>query len=205
MLDEQERLFARGLKAGQPEAWQTLYDAYSQRVWWFAARLMGSDSVDVADVVQETFMAAADSARNYDPQRGSLWGWISGILRNQVALYFRKQARQEQIRRAAEALRKANGQFIRWMNGGNEAPEDLLEKADLVAVVRAVLVTLPKEYESLLTAKYLDEVSVDQMAHSENRTETAIRSRLARARRAFRDAFEKLALGSGYREREEGV
>jgi len=205
MLKKQERLVARGLQAGEPEAWQTLYDAYSQRVWWFAARLMGAESVDVADVVQETFIAAAGSARNYDSEQGPLWAWLSGILRNQVALYFRKQARQEKIRRAAEALRKANGQFVGWMNSGKESPQDLLEKADLVALVRAVLVTLPEEYESVLTAKYLDEVSVDELAHFENRTETAIRSQLARARRAFRDAFEKLALGTGYREREEGV
>src|SRR5437016_1418205 len=91
-LDEQqERLLAQGLRAGKIEAWQALYDAYAERVWRAAARLLGPDCTDVADVVQETMMAAARSAAAFDPKRGSLWVWLSGIARNHVALHFRKQ------------------------------------------------------------------------------------------------------------------
>ena len=80
MLDEtQERAMAQGLREGKAEAWQALYDAYAERVWRGVARLLGPRSADVADVVQETMMAAARSAASFDSARGSLWQWLWGI------------------------------------------------------------------------------------------------------------------------------
>jgi RNA polymerase sigma-70 factor (ECF subfamily) len=65
--------------------------------------------------------------------------------------------------------------------------------AELATLVRATLTGLSPEYESLLTDKYLDGVSVEEIASRGNSTSTAIRSKLARARRAFREAFAKYA------------
>jgi len=70
MLDEQhERRIAHGLRDGKTDAWQALYDAYAERVWRGVARLLGPHSTDVADVVQETMMAAARSAATFDAAR----------------------------------------------------------------------------------------------------------------------------------------
>ena len=62
-MDEQrQREIAQGLREGQTDAWFALYDAYCRQVWNHVARLMGPHSADIADVVQETFLAAARSA-----------------------------------------------------------------------------------------------------------------------------------------------
>ena len=66
MNQEQERQVVRGLQDGNADAWRALYDAYCRQVWQAVARMMGPNEPDVADVVQETFMAAARSARQYD-------------------------------------------------------------------------------------------------------------------------------------------
>ena len=95
MDDREEREVARGLRHGRCEAWHALYEAYCRQVWHLVGRLMGSDSADVADVVQETFLAAARSARGYDAARGSLWSWLVGIARRHVALHYRKQRRHD--------------------------------------------------------------------------------------------------------------
>jgi len=66
-MDEQhEREIARGLREGEADAWRALYDAYAERVWRVVAHLMGANSADVADVVQETFLAAARSASAFE-------------------------------------------------------------------------------------------------------------------------------------------
>jgi len=75
-----EQQIAHGLRDGQRDAWRAMYDAYARQVWCVVARQMGSDAADVADVVQETFLAAARSVRQYDPARGSLWMWLYGFL-----------------------------------------------------------------------------------------------------------------------------
>ncbi len=57
----------RGLRDGNREAWTALYDRYIEEVWRYVARLLGPGSAAVADVVQETFLAAAQRAHGFDP------------------------------------------------------------------------------------------------------------------------------------------
>lgn len=191
MDETQARDVARGLREGRPDAWRALHDAFAGRVWCGVARLLGPRSSDVADVVQETMIAAARSARTYDEAAGSLWVWLWGIARIQVALHFRKQQRHDRLRHAGPWLAASNGRLGLWLDGGDEVPADLLEAAELAALVRGILVELPDDYERLLTAKYLDGDPVDEIAKRERTTETAVRSKLARARDAFRQAFLK--------------
>src|SRR6187549_239554 len=117
-MDEQTaREVARGLRDGRPEAWRTLYDAFAERVWRSVARLLGPNAADVADVVQETMLAAARSAATFDPGRGALWLWLWGIARRQVALHFRKQQRHDRLRQAGAWLAASNGRLLRWLDG----------------------------------------------------------------------------------------
>jgi RNA polymerase sigma-70 factor (ECF subfamily) len=185
MDDDQARDVARGLRDGNPDAWRALYDAFAERVWRGVARALGPNAADVADVVQETMLAAARSARSFDPSKGDLWNWVWGIARLQVALHFRKRQRHDR-------LKEASGRLVRWLDGTDPPPTDLLESAELAASVRFALTELPGEYETLLTAKYLDGDSVGTIAGRERSTETAVRSKLARARDAFRKVFLRI-------------
>ena len=186
------REVARGLREGRPDAWSALYDAFAARVWRGVARLLGPGSADVADVVQETMLAAARSARNYDATRGTLWNWLWGIARMEVALHFRKQKSHDRLKGAGDWLAASAGRLDRWLDGTDEAPTDLLETAELAQLVRLALSELTAEYESLLTAKYLDGEPVELIAAREHCTKTAVRSKLARAREAFREVFLRL-------------
>jgi len=170
---------ASGLRSGDPAAWRALYDAYAERVWRCVGRLIGPHPADVADAVQETMMAAARSARNYDASKGSLWQWLWGITRVQVQLHFRKRARHERWKELPFATSETSGS------------PDALEAAELTEAVRIALNELPGDYGALLTAKYLDGESVEAIAGRERLTETAVRSKLARARDAFKRAFKQ--------------
>src|SRR5262245_47606558 len=191
MEETQDRLLAQGLRAGHADAWRALYDAFAERVWRAVARLVGPSSADVADIVQETFMAAARAARQYDPDKGAVWFWLWGIARRQLALHYRKQQRQDRLRLAETWLANGNGRLQRWLDGHAEPPGSALEAGELAELVRATLANLPDDYESLLTAKYLDGKSVEGIAAGERATPVAVRSKLARARTAFRDAFSQ--------------
>jgi RNA polymerase sigma-70 factor, ECF subfamily len=194
MLDENdERRIAQGLRDGKADAWQALYDAYAERVWRGVARLLGPQSTDVADVVQETMMAAARSARSFDPGRGSLWPWLWGIAHNQTALHLRKQERRNRLTTASAWLAASNGQLLHWLEGKEPSPPAALAAAELATLVRAALTELPADYGLLLTARYLDGETVALIALREHSSEMAVRSRLARARLAFRESFGKYA------------
>jgi len=190
MDERQQRDVARGLQQGKTEAWQSLYEAYARPLWGWIARLMGGDSADVADVVQETFLAAARSARNYDPARGSLWLWLCGIGRNHVSLHYRKQKRHDRLRDSGDGA--VEGQrIIRWLENRPSAPEEALAAEELAVSVRAVLTELSAEYGALLIAKYCDGATAEEIAEEQRCSSGAVRSKLARARRAFRRAFQR--------------
>lgn len=187
MDPEAEATIARGLREGRTSAWQALYDAHARGVWRLVARQVGPDAADVADVVQETLLAAARSARQYDPERGSLWMWLCGIARRQAALYLRKRRRGPAVQ-AGEPSGDGCPGAVQWLDAG-ELPGDAAARRELAETVRAALGRLTLEYETLLRARYFDGVSVDELAGQGGTTPTAVRSMLARARRAFRDVF----------------
>lgn len=194
MLDEaQERQIAHGLRDGKTDAWQALFDAYAERVWRGVARLLGGSSAEVPDVVQETMLAAARSAGRFDPARGSLWAWLWGIAHNQAALHLRKQEQRHRLLKAAALLAANNGRMLHWLEGAEGSPPEAASRAEIAELVRAALANLPADHALLLTMHYLDGESVASIAGRERCTEVALRSRLARARQAFRQAFAPMA------------
>jgi RNA polymerase sigma-70 factor (ECF subfamily) len=187
---------ARGLRGGSGEAWNALYDAHAEAVWRCVARRVGPHASEVADIVQETFLAAARAARSFDPARGTVWGWLSGIARRQAALHFRRKQTRPEGAGGNSRDEQLAGEVVRitdWLDGNADDPAELLAAKETAAHVRLTLAELPVDYETLLVGKYLDGLSLEELANAEEATLPAISSKLARARRAFREAFEKLA------------
>jgi len=80
---------------------------------------------------------------------------------------------------------------MNWLEGKEPTPPAALAAVELATLVRAALTALPTDYGMLLTARYLDGDSVTLIAQRERSSEVAVRSKLARARQAFREAFGK--------------
>ena len=190
MLDsERQTAVIRGLRNGSRDSWTTLYDCYSVDVWRYVARLLGPDAAAVADVVQETFLAAARSAKAFDASRGTLGGWLTGIAHHQVSMHWRQAGRAERLRKLAES---GASEICRWLDAV-EPPAETWERRELADLVRGVLADLPVEYAALLAAKYFDDRSLEQMAENSGSSVEATKSKLARARREFRARFERLS------------
>ena len=187
-----EREIAQGLQQGNSHAWLQLYEAYAEPVWRNISRLTGCDSTIVADIVQETFIAAARSARNFRPDRGTLWVWLWTIARRQVALYYRKQKPQIVLSQARQWWTSLDGEKFDWIDAKADMPPDILESQELAALVRCILRELPGDYQTLLLAKYVDNQPAERIAGQMDCSEVAVRSKLARARKAFRKTFKKL-------------
>ncbi len=189
MLDEREQLaIAGGLVEGRREAWNRLYEAYSPDVWRYVARLLGGEPAAVADAVQETFIEAARSARHFDPSRGTLWTWLTGIAHHRVAAHWRQAQRTATLRQLVESRA---AEVRSWLEAAepDAGPWQRLETADLI---RSVLAELPADYAALLTGKYIDERSMTELATEFGGSIEAVKSKLARARREFRSKFERL-------------
>ena len=139
------------------------------------SRLIGKNEATVADVFQETLLAVAKSGRNLkDDSR--LWSWLATIAHNQSALHWRKQSRRQTELLTDESVA--------------ERSVDTLLQQENIETVRGLLVQLPADYVTVLTAKYVDGLSANQIADQLGEGVEAIRSRLARARKEFRERYE---------------
>lgn len=176
---------ARGLRAGEPHAWDRLYACHAERIWRTTSRYLGGCEADTADVVQETFLEAARTARNYDPAKGPLFAWLWGIART-LTRNRRRRAAQHEHHRGRIAHTAPD------LSHGDA--ERCVLTAECGELVRGVLLELPAEYERLLIAKYWDEESLETIATREGSSAVAVKSKLARARSAFREACPKALL-----------
>ena len=110
-------------------------------------------------------------------------------------MHFRKQERDKRLKPTPlRGWRRADGQLApRWLEGKEPSPPGALATAELATLVRATLAEMAADYALLLTAKYLDDETVAAIALREGSSEVAVRSKLARARQAFRQGFGKYA------------
>ncbi len=90
MNSEMQEKIADGLRVGDHNAKLLLYQAYANHIRRRVALVTGSDTMEVADIVQETFLAAIRMSDHLDLQQGSLWAWLWGIARRQMTLHNQK-------------------------------------------------------------------------------------------------------------------
>lgn len=208
-MEQQKQLeIASGLRDGDPDAWRRLFREFAPQVWRFVARrLEGRARSHVGDIVQETMMAAAKSAHGFDPQRGTLWSWMKGIATRQIALHYRKVNRQDRVakelanemanefRTSRTELLQSDGRLSKWLGGISARPDELLIASETADTVRWAIAQLPEDYGELLSAKYLDEMTTQQIADRNGQTVASVHSKLQRARSSFREVFNRKSAG----------
>lgn len=85
---------ADAFAAGAPDALRRAYDQHQRAVHSYCRRFVSDQA---ADVTQEVFLAAWRSRERFDPQSGSLAGWIMGIARFKVIDHLRAQYRSSSV------------------------------------------------------------------------------------------------------------
>jgi RNA polymerase sigma-70 factor (ECF subfamily) len=92
-------------RANDPQAWSRLTALYGPLVR-FWCRQAGCPAADIEDVVQEVFAAVAAGLSWFHRDRAgdTFRGWLRGITRNQVLLYFRRNRGRPQAEGGSDAL-----------------------------------------------------------------------------------------------------
>src|SRR5882724_1289296 len=182
---EEERSLVRRMRAGDDEAFQWFAEHYAPALFRFAASRVRSEPELVRDVVQTTlcrFMEKLDGYRG----ESSIFTWLCAVCRNEIAGHFRRAGRGE------VELDEANGRESG--DAGNPEAEYLAGEND--RLVHVALDALPPRHARVLEWKYIECLSVREIAERINLSEKAAESLLTRARAAFRAIFEGLRGGS---------
>jgi RNA polymerase sigma-70 factor, ECF subfamily len=160
------------VQAGDQQAWDELYRRYLPTLWRFAIAQMRPDEAAASDAVSETFLVAVQRVGSFDGTRGSVGAWLTGIARHKIA----------DIRRGKSAVPLVVAQPEA---ASGDSAGRLVREETRAAVARVVL-ALDDDQRLALEWKYLDGISVREIAHRLDRTEKAAEALLYRAREEFR-------------------
>lgn len=158
-----------------------LAERYQAEIFRYAARRV-SDSAEAEDITAEVFAAVlaqpgrvprANSSSTDDLTRA----YLIGIARRKVADLLRKRSRHPQETLSAELAL-------------NHSLEESMEKREGARELRRILDALPADWREVLLLKYVEELSLKEIAVALGRSEKAINSLLQRARAEARKRGE---------------
>ena len=181
MVDDEPFSLITGLKARDRSAWSAAVDRHLHEVYGFVFHLVGGDRAVAEDLNQEVWLEAMDGIDQCDATRGSFRNWLYGIARKRVALHYRRRALAGNRTPLHAPSTEETG-----LGGMSVLPEDVLERMEQKAVVRAAMLVLPDDRREVLLWKYVEGLSVAAIAVRMGKTAKAVESLLSRTREQMR-------------------
>jgi RNA polymerase sigma-70 factor (ECF subfamily) len=166
-------------QGGDKAAWDTLVEAYWQRLFGYALR--ATNNAELAqDLVQETFLRIVQRLSKYDDQ-GKFEAWLFRILVNLVRDHGRSLARHPMQSMVIES----DGERIELTDelaGKIPAPYDPLHHREDVVALQVALRKLPEGDRQILMLRHFADMPFKDIARTLN---CPIGTVLARAHRAL--------------------
>ena len=156
---------------GDEDAFRALYRRHTPALYAFASRLMGGDTADADDIVQDAWMRAARSLGDFG-WRSSLRTWLSSIVLNCC---------RERWRERPEPA--------------DAAPGDVASSGDphLRMDLEAALAALPQGYRAVLVLHDVEGYTHDEIGERLGIQAGTSKSQLHHARRALRERLSDRA------------
>lgn len=172
--------------SGEERAFDEFFAAYFQRLFRFAVRRLG-DPDAAEDVVQAVLVTAV---RRIGTWRGeaALFTWLCTLCRHELFAHARRVGRRLEAQ-ALDDDPDVRATLEAMSADRRDRPDDGLQRRELARLVQVVLDYLPDRYGDVLEWKYIQGLSVAEIAGRLGATPKAAESVLTRARQAFREAF----------------
>jgi RNA polymerase sigma-70 factor (ECF subfamily) len=174
--DASDSELLQSMLAGEEEALAALYRRRQGGIYRFALQMCGS-KVLAEDVTQEAFMVLIRDGQTFDPERGSLNGFLMGVARN--LLLRRLQRERFYVPMDEDSDNEATTHKSFLTAGG---PLEDLSRTEAITSVRTAVLALPERYREVVVLCDLQEMSYVEAAEILSCAVGTVRSRLHRAR-----------------------
>jgi RNA polymerase sigma-70 factor (ECF subfamily) len=173
-----------GFAKGDTDVWREFIDREIPRLYGLFMGRWPNRSL-AEELLQKTVFDAVRGRGSYDLSKGSPEDWIVGIARNNIRLEIRRRASRPNI----------NGDISGYLEAMDTKPlpDEVLEREEMARIVRSAMDRLESKERAVLEAKYIEELSANDIARQMNTTEKAVYSLLYRAKISLRRELEQLA------------
>ena len=174
----------RLLQAGDEKAFELLVRTYGGRMLMVARRYVGNDE-DARDVVQTAYLSAFRALSEFGGT-AQLSTWLHRIVVNAALMKLRSRRRrpEEPIDDLLPAFHE-DGHHVEHFADWCTPADQLIERKETRATVRACIERLPDNYRIVLVLRDIEEHSTQEVAAMLSITPTAVKVRLHRARQAL--------------------
>lgn len=163
---------------GDQDAFAELVNTYQNAVYNLCYRMLG-ERTEAEDATQEAFIRAYLNLERYDPAR-SFKTWLLSIASNHAIDRLRRR------RLTWLSLEEPLPPNV-LLSSDEPEPEDATIRDERSQAVQALLNELSTEYRAAVILRYWYDYSYAEIADTLDTTESAIKSRLFRARQALAD------------------
>jgi len=173
-----------GFAQGDADIWREFIERQIPRLYGLFMGRWPNRSL-AEELLQKTVFDAVRGRVSYDPSKGRPEDWIIGIVRNNIRLEIRRRACRPSI----------NGDISRYLEfiDVKPLPDEVLERQEMAEIVSLALDRLENKERVVLEAKYVEELSANDIARQMNMTEKAVYSLLYRAKISLRRELMRLA------------
>jgi RNA polymerase sigma-70 factor, ECF subfamily len=191
---DQDQIWVKSTLAGNQAAFGELVRAHQNAVYNLAYRMLG-ERTEAEDAAQETFLRAYSNLDRYDMDR-PFRTWLLSITSNHCIDRLRK--------RRLQLFSLDEGSPIQFSSDEPE-PEDTVITNERDRLIQEMLSQLPPDYRAAVVLHYWYDVSYAEIADMLNTTESAVKSRLFRARQALAEKMSKTSTAVNFRLALEGA
>jgi len=179
-----DRALVTALRAGHEWAFETMVRLYGGRLLAVARRFTRNDE-DAQDVVQSAYLSAFRALNDFEGAC-QLSTWLHRIVVNTALMTLRSRRRkpEESIEVLLPAFQE-DGHHVEQFSEWSTPADQLMERNETSATVRACIEQLPENYRAVLKLRDIEELSTQEVAEMLGMTPTAVKVRLHRARQAL--------------------
>jgi len=191
-----ERELVRRMLAGHEDAFDQFFGNHFPRLYRFALPRLGQDADAAEDVVQVTLCKAVSGLKSYRFE-AALFTWLCTICRHEIAAHHERRGRRPEAAGLIEDSPDVRAALDSLAATLAQDPETQLQRREVARLVQVTLDALPGSYGDALEWKYVQGLSVKEIAARLNLGAKAAESLLTRARQAFRDGFAAITRRRG--------
>jgi RNA polymerase sigma-70 factor (ECF subfamily) len=176
-----DRTLVARMIAGDERAFDEFFKANFAPMFRFALRRLDGNEDAAEEVVQAALSSAVTKLKTYRGE-AALMTWLFTFCRHEIAGWWRRSKREPSTALFADDLAHAVAALDSLAMANARS-------SDTARIVQSILDRLPRHYGDALEWKYIDALSVNEIAARLGVGVKAAESLLTRARNAFRDAF----------------
>ena len=188
MTENNADISLEALRAGDREQFARLVDAYSPSIYRLALRMLG-DGQDAEDVLQTTFIKALQHVGDFEG-RSSLSTWLYRIAANEALMLIRRTRPTVSLDEEPE---DDEGQPLqpRQLADWSGLPENSLLDAEARLLLDRAVQKLPVKLRAVFLMRDIEGLSIRDTSEALDLTETAVKTRLLRARLFLREQLSE--------------